>query len=54
MGPIYLDNLRCTGQESSLLDCWYNQNEIGNIRSCSHSEDAGVRCPCKYNQVVFS
>ena len=46
-GPIYLDRVSCTGRESSLLDCQYNQNEIGNLRSCSHYEDAGVRCPCK-------
>ena len=42
-GPILLDSFHCTGVESSLLDCRYNHNS----RSCSHSDDAGVRCPCK-------
>ena len=45
-GSIFLNNLRCTGRESSLLDC-QTQDAIGNPRYCSHSDDAGVRCPCK-------
>ena len=40
-GSILLDNLRCTGRESSLLEC--ESDEIG-VHDCSHSEDAGVRC----------
>ena len=47
-GPIFLDYLWCNGKELFLLDCQYNQEyEIGNVRYCSHSQDAGVRCPCK-------
>ena len=40
-GDIFLDNVGCTGSESSLLDC----NPDTSI-SCfyGHSEDAGVRC----------
>ena len=38
VGPISLSELQCTGAESSLLDC-----TSGTI-SCSHREDAGVRC----------
>ena len=46
-GPILLDNLQCTGTESSLLGC--SHRGIGVFSSCSHSEDAGVVCPpCKY------
>ena len=46
-GPIYLDHVYCTGRESSLLDC-IQDDEIGNVASyCSHSNDIGVRCPCK-------
>ena len=41
-GEIYLDNLRCTGTEDSLLDC--QSNGFG-IHNCAHSEDAGVFCP---------
>ena len=39
-GPILLDNLACSGSESRLVDCTYDNNTA----DCSHSEDAGVRC----------
>ena len=49
-GPIFLDNVVCTGVESSLLEC--QSNPIGE-HNCDHSEDAGVRCEskvsCMYN-----
>ena len=41
-GPILLDNVTCTGSESTLANCTHLG--IGITRSCSHSEDAGVRC----------
>ena len=40
-GQIFLDNLRCTGSESRLIDCPHNG--LGN-HNCDHSDDAGVRC----------
>lgn len=39
-GPIYLDDLRCTGTEDRLVSC--PQATVGD---CSHVEDVGVRCP---------
>ena len=42
-GSIWLDNVTCTGNESTLVSCGHLG--VGVFRSCSHSEDAGVRCP---------
>ena len=39
---ILLDQLVCTGNEGSLLECSSGE-EIGS-HNCDHSEDAGVRC----------
>ena len=40
-GPIYLDDVQCSGNESSLLECDHNGVENHN---CAHFEDAGVAC----------
>ena len=40
-GPIWLDNLRCTGNENSLFSC--PANAVGS-HNCVHLEDAGVKC----------
>ena len=40
-GLIFLDDVICLGNESSLLDCAYGRR---GSHSCDHSEDAGVRC----------
>ena len=58
VGPIYLDNVDCTGSEDNLTDC-----PSSAIFSCpsGHNEDAGVRCQSKliqcscnnYSRVVF-
>ena len=38
-GPIHYVNFQCTGDETHLVNC-----SVGAFFSCSHSEDAGVRC----------
>ncbi|XP_033106180.1 deleted in malignant brain tumors 1 protein-like [Anneissia japonica] len=40
-GPIYLDDVRCTGQETSITLC---QHPGIGIHNCYHTEDAGVEC----------
>lgn len=40
-GPIHADNVKCTGNERSLVDCI--KQDIG-THNCRHSEDAGVIC----------
>ena len=47
---FHMDNLACTGQELTFLDCPYNG---WGIHNCGASEAAGVECnPRKYNQVL--
>ena len=40
-GKIFLDDLHCAGNESSLFQC--PQSRIG-TSNCKHGEDAGVVC----------
>ena len=41
-GPIWLDNVMCTSTEPTLASCGHLGFNI--TRSCSHREDAGVKC----------
>lgn len=40
-GTILLDNLKCSGFETSLQEC---SHISWNVHNCDHSEDAGVTC----------
>ncbi len=40
-GPIFLDQVQCTGHEDRLLDC---PNLGLEVYSCNHLSDAGVTC----------
>ena len=39
-GRIWLANVLCTGNERELVNC-----NSSVVNSCTHSQDAGVRCP---------
>ena len=42
IGPVWLNNVQCTGGESSLFSCPHSG--WGNVGSCTHGNDAGVKC----------
>ena len=43
-GPIWLDNVQCTGSETHLFNC-ENSGDLGiHVHDCGHHEDAGVAC----------
>jgi len=40
VGPIFLDQLACRGDEQHVLDC----NSFLGVHMCDHTQDAGIRC----------
>ena len=50
IGPIFLDEVGCTGDEASLLEC--SHAGVHN-HDCSHYEDAGVLCPSKHFMMLL-
>ena len=40
-GPIFLENLACSGDESTVFDC---PRGVLGLHHCDHSQDVGVQC----------
>ena len=45
-GSILLDDVQCTGNESTLLNCTHSS-----VSNCEHREDAGVKCQGIYSNL---
>lgn len=43
VGPIFLNQLQCSGNETSLLDCRNNIPALG-LTNCDHSDDVWIEC----------
>lgn len=43
-GPIYLSDLRCNGNEMSLLECMRQDNQPTGLQSCGHDQDVSIQC----------
>ena len=43
-GQVWLDNIDCSGNESTIVDC---QHRGWGVQDCSHSDDASVVCSSK-------
>jgi len=57
-GPIWMDDVACTGSENSLTDCLHTPSSENN---CDHGEDISIECDsmttaapanCKYTRTV--
>jgi len=40
-GTIWLDNVQCTGSESSIANCRHNN---WGVHNCNHREDVSISC----------
>ncbi|XP_070551036.1 scavenger receptor cysteine-rich domain-containing protein DMBT1-like [Ptychodera flava] len=46
-GPVWFDNIRCTGNEESIFECGFSENRKN---SCGHYQDVSVSCTSTPNE----
>ena len=51
-GTVFLDSLRCVGNESNLLQCGYN-GQIGDTQ-CTSAQSAGVSCQRETSEKILA
>ena len=51
-GPIWLNSVMCSGNESTLARCGHLG--VGEIGNCNHSRDASVICSGVSSKAIFS
>ncbi len=53
-GPIFLEQVDCSGFEDSLLECSTFSDSIG-LHTCDHTQDSYIRCKGKtvYNTDIY-
>ena len=49
-GPIWLNNVKCAGNESTLSECGHLG--VGVTRKCNHLKDASVICTSGFGKIV--
>ena len=56
-GPIWMDNMACNGNETSIANCNYFPPGGWNVHNCDHTQDVSVSCGAspvqygKYNSI---
>ena len=49
-GPIWLDDVICSGREPSITDC---RHPGFGVHNCGHNEDASVVCECRFTSYIL-
>lgn len=49
-GSVWLDNVQCSGDESTLQSCLASTN---GDNSCAHDDDVGMQCYCKWSHLYL-
>ena len=45
--PIWLDDIKCKGNERKITECYFGQRVGGKGRNCNHEEDVFIECKDK-------